>query len=36
VAGNIYNVLIGEKAMAEVVRPTAVPYLDIIPAHPDL
>jgi len=36
VAGHIYNVLIGEKTMAEVIRPTAVPYLDIIPAHPDL
>ena len=33
---NIYHVLIGEKSIQEVVRPTAIPYLDIIPSHPDL
>jgi chromosome partitioning protein len=33
---NIYHVLIGEKTMREVIRSTAIPYLDIIPSHPDL
>jgi chromosome partitioning protein len=36
VTGHIYHVLIGEKGMEEVIRQTAIPYLDIIPAHPDL
>jgi len=36
VTGHIYHVLIGEKKMDEVIRQTAIPYLDIIPAHPDL
>ncbi len=33
---NIYHVLIGEKAVHEAIRKTAIPYLDIIPSHPDL
>ena len=33
---NIYHVLIGEKTIREVIRSTAIPYLDIIPSHPDL
>jgi chromosome partitioning protein len=33
---NIYHVLIGEKTLQEVIRPTAIPYLDIVPSHPDL
>jgi chromosome partitioning protein len=34
--GNIYHVLIGDKEMPDVIRKTTIPYLDIIPAHPDL
>ncbi len=33
---HIYQVLIGEKEITEVIRKTDVPYLDIVPAHPDL
>lgn len=33
---NIYHVLIGKHSLPEVVRKTEVPFLDIIPAHPDL
>lgn len=33
---NIYHVLIGEKTIPEVVRKTAIPFLDIVPSHPDL
>ena len=33
---NIYHVLIGEKTIQDVIRKTAIPYLDIIPSHPDL
>lgn len=36
VAGNIYRVLVGENSINEVIRQTAIPYLDIVPAHPDL
>lgn len=33
---HIYHVLIGEKTIRDVIRPTAIPYLDIVPSHPDL
>jgi chromosome partitioning protein len=33
---NIYQVLIGEKPMAEAIQATQVPNLSIIPANPDL
>ncbi|MCS7280962.1 MAG: AAA family ATPase [Desulfobacterota bacterium] len=33
---SIYDVLIGEKEIKEVIMRTEVPYLDIIPSHPDL
>ncbi|HVN96147.1 MAG TPA: AAA family ATPase [Syntrophorhabdaceae bacterium] len=33
---HIYHVLIGEKSIQEVIRKTEIPYLDIIPSHPDL
>ncbi len=33
---NLYHVLIGEKRLDEVIRKTMVPFLDIVPAHPDL
>ncbi len=33
---NIYHVLIGEKTISEAIRKTAIPYLDIVPSHPDL
>ena len=33
---HIYHVLIGEKTIQEVIRKTDIPYLDIIPSHPDL
>ena len=32
---HIYHVMIGERDIREVIRHTQVPYLDIIPAHPD-
>jgi chromosome partitioning protein len=33
---NIYHVLIGEKTLAEVIRPSATPHLHVAPANPDL
>ncbi len=33
---NIYHVLIGEKAIEEVIRPSSNPLLSIAPANPDL
>jgi chromosome partitioning protein len=33
---SLYHVLIGEKTIREVIRKTAVPFLDIVPGHPDL
>jgi chromosome partitioning protein len=33
---NLYDVLIGRKKVIEVIRKTEVPFLDIIPSHPDL
>lgn len=35
-AGSIYDVLIGEKTVADVVRPTALPCLKLAPAGQDL
>jgi len=34
--GDVYQALIGKRSVKEVVRKTAVPFLDIIPSHPDL
>jgi chromosome partitioning protein len=31
-----YHLLIGDRSIREVIRKTQVPYLDIIPSHPDL
>ena len=33
---HLYHVLIGKKKMHEVVRKTEIPFLDIVPSHPDL
>jgi chromosome partitioning protein len=33
---HLYHMLIGNKDIKEVIKKTAVPYLDIVPAHPDL
>jgi chromosome partitioning protein len=33
---HLYHVLIGKKTIREVIRKTEVPFLDLIPAHPDL
>ncbi|MCX5799571.1 MAG: AAA family ATPase [Proteobacteria bacterium] len=33
---HIYHVLIGSKNIKEVIRKTGVPFLDILPSHPDL
>ncbi|HVK60827.1 MAG TPA: AAA family ATPase [Bdellovibrionales bacterium] len=33
---NVYHVLIGEKTVAEVIRETASPNLQVLPANPDL
>lgn len=33
---HLYHMLIGSKDVREVIKKTDVPYLDIIPAHPDL
>lgn len=33
---HIYHVLIGEKKIERVIQKTAIPYLDIVPSHPDL
>lgn len=34
--GHLYHVLIGKRKAKEVIRKTEVPFLDILPAHPDL
>ncbi|MCX7966372.1 MAG: AAA family ATPase [Syntrophorhabdaceae bacterium] len=34
--GHLYHVLIGKRTAKEVIRKTEVPFLDILPAHPDL
>ncbi|MCX8022871.1 MAG: AAA family ATPase [Syntrophorhabdaceae bacterium] len=34
--GHLYHVLIGKKSPREVIRKTEVPYLEILPSHPDL
>ncbi len=33
---HLYHVLIGKKSMQEVIKKTEIPFLDIVPAHPDL
>ncbi|MDI9560397.1 MAG: Sporulation initiation inhibitor protein Soj [Deltaproteobacteria bacterium ADurb.Bin026] len=33
---HLYHVLIGKKDIREVIRKTDVPFLDIVPSHPDL
>jgi chromosome partitioning protein len=33
---HVYHLLIGKNTPAEVIRKTNVPFLDIIPSHPDL
>ncbi len=33
---HVYHVLIGTTPLKEVIRETLVPYLDIVPSHPDL
>lgn len=33
---HVYHVISGRKRVKEVIRKTDVPFLDIIPAHPDL
>ena len=33
---HLYHVLIGKKDIKEVTRKTEVPFLDIVPSHPDL
>ncbi len=33
---HLYHVLIGKKDIKEVIRKTDVPFLDIVPSHPDL
>jgi chromosome partitioning protein len=33
---HVYNMLIGRQSAREVVKRTGVPFLDILPAHPDL
>ncbi|MFZ2799113.1 MAG: AAA family ATPase [Syntrophorhabdus sp.] len=33
---SLYHVLIGEKSIKDVIRKTMIPFLDIIPSHPDL
>ena len=33
---NVYQVLIGERTLAEAIQPTHVENLDILPANPDL
>ncbi len=33
---HLYHMLIGDKDVKEVIRKTNVPFLDIVPAHPDL
>ncbi len=34
--GSVYDVLIGERSVAEVVRKTELPFLDLVPAGQDL
>lgn len=34
--GHLYHVLIGKRSIKEVIKKTEVPFLDILPAHPDL
>ncbi len=34
--GHVYNLLAGKCSLQEAVRQSKVPYLDIIPSHPDL
>ncbi|HPP06929.1 MAG TPA: AAA family ATPase, partial [Syntrophorhabdaceae bacterium] len=34
--GHLYHVLIGKRTAKEVIRKTEVPFLDVLPAHPDL
>lgn len=34
--GDLYEVLLGERGIAEVVVPTAVPAFDLLPSHADL
>lgn len=36
VDSHVYHALIGLKSVEEVVKRTSFPYLDLIPAHPDL
>ena len=33
---SLYHILIGEKSIREVIRKTMIPFLDIVPSHPDL
>ncbi|NLW36919.1 ParA family protein [Syntrophorhabdus aromaticivorans] len=33
---NLYHALIGEKNIRDVIKKTVVPFLDIVPSHPDL
>ena len=33
---NVYHVLIGERAIGEVIRVTSIPTLNVVPANPDL
>ncbi len=35
-AGSVYDVLLGERSVAEVARKTELPFLDLCPALPDL
>lgn len=34
--GHLYHVLIGKRSVKEVIKKTEIPFLDILPAHPDL
>ncbi len=34
--GHLYHVLIGKKTVNEVIRKTEIPFLDVVPSHPDL
>lgn len=36
ITSHIYHALIGSKRLKDIIRETEVPYLDIIPSHPDL
>src|SRR5688572_5041989 len=35
-SGSIYDVLIGDRSIADVTRKTELPFLDLVPALPDL